>query len=57
MKYKVMFGVMDFTFDDSDTAMNFAKLAKEYFTPNKYAKYMKPLISFEDEEDKEEEEC
>ena len=54
MKYKVMLGVLDFEFDDSDTAMNFAKLANEYFTPNKFAKEIKPLISFEDEG---EEEC
>lgn len=54
MKYKVMLGVLDFEFDDSDTAMSFAKLADKYFAPNKFAEEIKPLISFEKEEGEEE---
>ena len=50
MKYTVSLGMEKFTFDDGTTAMNFAELALEHFTPTEYNKTVRPLIEVEEGE-------
>ena len=51
MKYVVCLGLKKFTFDNGSTAIGFAELAVNHFTPTEYDSKVNALISIEESED------